>query len=472
MATSLWLQLEPDSPIARQVLGRLAGTDLESTVSSFARWLAEPGRAAALFAQIPPVLARFPDKGKIDLAMRELAKPYPQMPESHYALAQVAMLVGDVKRASVEIDEALVLRAGWPKAVILKAQVLRETSPESATIYLAEFLKGHDAANDVRLVYARLLVAAKAYAPAREEMQRIDRDNLRDRIVDSEIPYLIGLISQQLEDYAEADRQFQRTLDLKPRDSNPVYFNLGAVAEARKDIDSAERWYGRVGPGEYYVGAKLKLANLMARRDGMASGRKLLHDAQESEDAGSELRTQLILAEAQLLRDGKLFDEAFELLTSALGKSPNSAELLYDRAMIADKLNRLDVLESDLQRVIELKPDYAHAYNALGYTFAERNKRLVEAQALIEKALSLAPEDPFIQDSLGWVQFRLGNLDAALATLRKAFQNRNDPEIAAHLGEVMWAAGQREEAQKLWRDALRESPGNDSLTMLLQKFRP
>lgn len=470
-AITLWLQLEPESQVARQVLGRLAGADLENTKEALMRWLAEPGKAAALFLQIPSLLARFPDKIKIDAAMRELAKPYPQLPQAHFALAQVALLIGDAKRATTAIDEAIRLKPEWSKAVILKAQILRESSEESALLLLSDFLKAHDDAKDVRLAYARMLVAKKAYSPAREVFLRIDSDNLRNQVIDAEIPYAIALISQQLEDYAEADRQLQRTLELAPRDPNPVLFNLGVVAEARKDSDAALGWYRRVGEGEYFVGAKLKTAILLTKRDGLASGRKFLRDAQESENDSPEVQTQLILAEAQLLRDAKAFGEAYAVLSAALVKAPNSAELLYDRAMVADKLDKLDALEADLKRVIELKPDYAHAYNALGYTFAERNKRLGEAQMLIQKALSLAPDDAFIQDSMGWVQFRMGNTEAALITLRKAYQTRRDPEIAAHLGEVLWAAGEREEAQKLWRAALLESPGNDSLTALLEKYR-
>ncbi len=471
-STSLWLQLEPDSQLARQVLGRLAGADLESTRTSFARWLAEPAKAATLLVQLPLVLVRFPDKAGIDTAMRDLARPYLQLPEAHYALAQMAMMVGDATRAATEADEALRLKPGWSKAVLLKAQILRESSEAAAATLLADFLKVHDDAKDVRLAYARLLVARKSYLPAREQFLRIDRDNLRYNEADAEIPYAIALISQQLEDYTEADRQLLRTLEMKPRDANPVFFNLGVVAEARKDDEGALAWYRRVGEGEYFVGAKLKSATLLAKRDGLQTGRKFLRDAQESEDDSPEVRTQLILAEAQLLREAKAFGEAFSVLSAAIDKAPDSVELLYDRAMVADKLDILDVLEADLQRVIKLKPDYAHAYNALGYTFAERNKRLAEAHALIQKALSLAPDDPFIQDSMGWVQFRQGNTEAALATLRKAYQSRRDPEIAAHLGEVLWTTGQREEAQKLWRAALQESPGNDSLMALLDKYRP
>jgi tetratricopeptide (TPR) repeat protein len=151
---------------------------------------------------------------------------------------------------------------------------------------------------------------------------------------------------------------------------------------------------------------------------------------------------------------------------------PSSFELLYDRAMAAERVDRLDVLESDLKRVIQLKPDYAHAYNALGYTLAEKTDRLQEALELIEKAFKLAPEDPFILDSMGWVHYRLGNVETAVKYLQQAYGLRPDPEIAAHLGEVLWKVGQRDEARKVWRAALSDNPDHETLTTVMQKFRP
>ena len=475
-ATVLWLELEPGAPIARQVLGRMAGNDLEASQAAFSRWLVAPGKAPVLFLQAPALYSRFADKAKNLAAVRELAKPYPRIPEAHYAVAQSALFAGENAAALVAVDEALRLKPGWSQAVILKAQILREAKSDSAELnalnYLQNFLKSHPGANDVRLIYARLLVAQKSYLSAREEFRKIDLDNSQKKTPDPESSYAIALISQQIEDYAEAEKQFLRTLDAKPRDSNPVFFNLGLVAEAKKDNDAAIGWFRRVGAGEYFVTAKLRTASLLSKRDGIESGRKYLRDAQIAEDESPEIRTQLILAEAQLLRDAKAFREAFQLLDEAVNQTPNSAELLYDRAMVAEKINKLDVLEADLTRVIELKPDYAHAYNALGYTLAERNKRLDEAYELIQKAVKLAPDDPFIQDSLGWVQFRMSRIDDALATLKKAYKARRDPEIAAHLGEVLWAAGQREEAQKIWRAALLESPGHDALASLIEKYAP
>jgi tetratricopeptide (TPR) repeat protein len=328
-------------------------------------------------------------------------------------------------------------------------------------------LRAQPEARDVRLNYARLLAGQKSYLSAREQFRLLDKNNTSD----PEIPYAIALISQQMEDFPEAEKSFRRTLTLDPRDPNPVRFNLGSIAEARKDGAGAIDWFDKVDDGEYLVSARLKTANLVAKREGVPAGRKILRDAQVAESDSPETRAQWVLAEAQFLRDAKAYGDAYALLDEAVAKDKDRVELLYDRAMMAERVNKFDVLEADLKRVIELKPDYAHAYNALGYTFAERGIRLKEALELIQKAVSLAPDDAFIQDSLGWIQFRMGRSDEALATLRKAYNVRRDPEIAAHLGEVLWAAGKKEEALQLWRTALNESPSNDSLTAVIEKYK-
>jgi Flp pilus assembly protein TadD len=320
----------------------------------------------------------------------------------------------------------------------------------------------------VRVSYARLLAAQKVYLQAREEF----RIAMKEKADDAEIPYAIGLLSLQVEDYVDADTQFKRVLELKPGDANPVFFNLGLAAEGRKQSADAMGWFDKVKNGDYFVTAQLKIAAILAKRDGMQAGRKYLQGAQLAQSDAPETRIQLILAEAQLLRDAKAFGEAFDALSDAVVKNPDTADLLYDRAMVAEKIGKFDVLETDLRRVIELKPEQAHAYNALGYTLAERNLRLEEAYSLVTKALSLSPNDAFIQDSLGWVQYRTGRVDEALATLKKAYQTRRDPEIAAHLGEVLWAKGERAEALNLWQSALLENPDNEVLKTVMSKFKP
>lgn len=469
-ASTLWLELEPESPMARQALAALAGTQgtLESAKASIASLLIQPGRAAPVFLQVNPLLARFADKAMVAETVKSLAAPYQKMPEAHYAIAVSLLAAKDNAGALGAINEAMLRRMDWQQAAIVKSQILREVSEEKAAEYLSQFLAKYPDANEVRQIYARLLVTQKSYLSAREQL----RIATKKQPADAEIPYAIGLLSQQIEDYSDAETQFKRVLELMPRDANPVYFNLGAVAEGRKNPEAAIDWYRRISMGEYFVTAQLKIAHLLAKRDGINAGREHLRDAQAAEQDSPETRIQLILAEAQLLRDTKALPEAFKLLSEAIEKNPDTADLLYDRAMVAEKINKLNIMEADLRRVIELKPEHAHAYNALGYTLAERNQRLDEAYELVQKALKFAPNDAFIQDSLGWVQFRLGRVDEALKTLREAHNQRRDPEIAAHLGEILWAKGEREEALKVWRTSLLENPNNETLVSVLKKFAP
>ncbi len=185
----------------------------------------------------------------------------------------------------------------------------------------------------------------------------------------------------------------------------------------------------------------------------------------------SQQRVQLVLAEAQLLREANQPKTAFDLVGQALDRLPNNPELLYDYAMLAEKIERVDVLEASLRKLIEIRPEHAHAYNALGYSLAERNQRLPEARELIERALQLAPDDSFIVDSMGWVLYRMGNLKDALGYLRRAFAGRPDAEIAAHLGEVLWALGERDEAERVWNDANRANPDNETLVNTIKRLK-
>jgi Flp pilus assembly protein TadD len=177
-----------------------------------------------------------------------------------------------------------------------------------------------------------------------------------------------------------------------------------------------------------------------------------------------------VVAEAQLLRDANRAGDAFKLLGEALSREPDQPDLLYDYALTAEKLEKFDLLEANLRKLIKVRPDYAHAYNALGYSFADRNLRLPEARKLIEKALELSPEDYFIIDSLGWVQYREGDLKSALATLRRAYSGRPDAEIGAHFGEVLWVAGQRDEANRIWQESLKTAPENETLLKTIKRL--
>lgn len=468
---TLWLELEPNSAMARQLLTRLAGGNLDISVNNLRNWLQDAKRAPTLLTQLPALLARHPDKARVLAAVRELTQPYLNRPEAHFALAQTELFAGNPAVALMAAESALVLRANWAAAAILKAQILRDNSDPGRTAasdYLRGFLTANPVEHDARMTYARLLVGERKLVQAREEFRQVARA-LPD---DMEVAYAIALLSQQMGDSADAEAQYLKVLSLSPSDPSAVHYQLGDVAMLKKDTTAALQWYRKVGSGDYFVGAQHKIATLIAKRDGLAAGRKVLRDARAGDAATSEGALQMVMAEAQLLREFKSFGEAFQVLSDALGANPNHVDLLYERGMMAERVQKFDVLDTDLRRVIALKPDHAHAHNALGYTYAERGIRLDEAETLIDTAIKLAPDDPFIQDSLGWIQFRKGRKEEALATLRKAFQVRPDPEIAAHIGEVLWALGKREEARALWKAQLAEHPENESLLAVVKKFKP
>jgi Flp pilus assembly protein TadD len=240
------------------------------------------------------------------------------------------------------------------------------------------------------------------------------------------------------------------------------------MAEEQKQWPRAIEWYDSIVNGEHVIPARMRTANAMAKQGKVDDARAFLHRvaADNPED-----EPQLIVAEAQLLRDAQRNREAFDLLTQALDKQPDQPDLLYDIALTAEKLERFDLLEANLRKLIQVKPDHAHAYNALGYSFAERNTQLPEARKLIEKALEISPEDYFIIDSMGWVLYREGDLKGAARELRRAYSGRPDAEIGAHLGEVLWVMGERDEARRIWDESLKAGPDNETLQKTIKRLR-
>lgn len=466
-AARLWLILDPGEVRARQTITALlvGGGNLGEAKVHLERLLAdEEGNVGAAFLSLHQVLARQHNRDAVLALVEELAKPYPQVPEAHFAVAQAAWGAEKDEQALSETVAALRLRPNWETAALFKGQILQRAAAAQALDFYKEYLEGFPKALDVRLTYARMLVAEKHYAEARSQFEKL----IADFPGNAEVSVALGLLSMQLRDLDKADFYLQQALAEKYRDANAVRAYLGQIEEERRHYGEAANWYASVTPGEHYLGAQLKYAAMLAKQ-----GRtpEALRHLRQLAVQSNQQRVQVTLAEAQILRAAKSYREAYDLLSKALEKLPNYPDLLYERAMVAEKIGRLEAMEQDLRKLIQVKPDYAHAYNALGYTFAARGERLEEAAQLIEKALQLTPGDPFIMDSMGWVQFRLGALDKALAYLRRAYAEQPDPEIAAHLGEVLWAQGNREEAEKVWQSALKEFPDNEVLLDAVKRHK-
>ncbi|HSQ04857.1 MAG TPA: tetratricopeptide repeat protein, partial [Burkholderiales bacterium] len=313
--------------------------------------------------------------------------------------------------------------------------------------------------------YARLLVSDKRYTEARKEFETL----LAAQPDNGDLTMAVALLTVQAGDYDMAENLFKRVLASSYKDPDAARLYLGQLYEERKRYDEALEAYASVGRSEHYINAQARYAGVLAKTGKLDDARKHLRAVSVQ---NNQERVQLTEAEAQLLRDANQYQEAYDLLGEALTQLPNYPDLLYDHAMAAEKVQRLDVLEADLRKLIEIRPDHAHAYNALGYTLADRNERLPEARNLIEKALNLAPEDPFIMDSMGWVLFRMGQNKEALDFLQRAFMLRPDAEIAAHFGEVLWTDGQQEEARKVWSEGLKQNAKNELLRNTVKRYAP
>lgn len=464
-ATRLWMAAEPDSESAQQTMAVLLLNEGKfDEAEPILRVLLKKDPANG-FLHLTSVMGKTRGSPAGLELVERLAEDYPTLPEARFAVAQAAASVGRNEAAVAALQKADDLRPGWEPAALLRAQILDQTSHADALAFMRTFLTAHPDAREVRLAYARVLVSANHFDEARAEFTRLTRDFPRN----AEVSFAAGLLSLQMGDAKTAHDFLAKTLEYNPRDPNAVYYYLGQAAEQMKQPEAAGAYYAGVKAGNYLVPARARQAVLLVGAGRPDEAIALLKATRGENDAQN---VRLIQAQAEVLRGSKQYAAIYEVLSEGLKRYPDSADLLYDHAMAAEKLDKLDVLEADLRRVIVLRPMDAQAYNALGYTLADRTKRLPEALTLLDKALALSPDDPFILDSVGWAQYRSGNLARAQEYLERAFKARPDPEIAAHLGEVLWARGQRDEAGKLWQSSLQSHPQNELLLETLRRLKP
>ncbi|ABR91232.1 Uncharacterized conserved protein [Janthinobacterium sp. Marseille] len=471
-AVRLWHELAPNSDEANQFyLGLIIlGDNLKEARPILIERLrlASPQTRGVLILEIQRLLANTKDKNAAFALLEEVTTPYQDLVETHLALAQSAFTKNDIARANSEAHIALKLKPDMELAALMVAQ--STSSRAEALQILTDFIKANPKAREVRVAYAKILIDNKQYDQAREQFEQLLKDDPKDLT----ILYAMGILGAQTNDIPMAEKYlsaYLQALEDNPDESrDPVQAQLimSQIAEDRKDYATALKWLAQVEPGPAYMAAQIRSAQLMAIGGDLNGGRNLLSHLKPQ---GQREQIQVIVADAQLLRDANRVPEAMTVLSNGLKRFPDDTGLLYDYAMLAEKANKMDVMETALRKIIRLAPDNQHAYNALGYSFADRNIHLQEALALIEKASKIAPEDPFIMDSMGWVQFRLGRLQEAENYLRRAYAIRPDVEIGVHLGEVLWVKGQRAEAQKFWRDANQKDPQSDLLKSTLTRLR-
>jgi Flp pilus assembly protein TadD len=472
-AIRLWRELAPDSDEAAQYFLGFAvlGDDLAEAEQLFAQRLkaAQPNGRPLLMFQMQQFLLRAKDKAAAFALMDRVLQPYLATQEAHLVLAQGANAAGDAERARAEAAKAVAIKPDSELATLTMAQMLQDL--DGAQKLFAAFLQKYPAAREVRSAYARLLVEQKQYGQAREQFLVL----LKEQPDNPGTLYALGIMSLQGQDGNAAEGYFKRyvqVLEAEPdpeRDPSKALMLLAQIAEEKGDLDGALAWLDKIGSDDARaaLSARLKRAQITARKGDIEGARAQLKDITPADPAE---QVQILQTEGQLLRDSGRAAEAFKTLQDGVLRFPNSPDLMYDYALAAEKLGKVDAMETALRKVIEAVPDNHHAYNALGYSLADRNVRLDEAYELIDKALKMAPGDPYIMDSMGWVLFRMGKLKEAEQSLRQAYALRGDAEIAVHLGEVLWMQGDKAGAAKLWREARAKDPKNDALRSTLARL--
>ncbi len=470
-AIKLWAELDPSSTEAQQAMTDLhiATGNLDEAKPHLTKLLAKEDTRASGFLYLHSLLNKTPDKVAALKLVQSLAEPYPTLPEAHFAIAQNAYSAKKTDVALQALDKANVLKPGWDLAALVKGQILFEKSPASAVEFYNTFLAQYPASNEVRISLARTLINQKQYEEAKKQYPILIKnaaDNKEKNAAD--VTALVGLMALQTEDYAEATQYFEQSIKLGFKDTDQIHLYLAQVAEKQKNNSQARTWYEKVKvESDHFLNAQIGIANIIANTQ---TPDKAIEHLDAVENLTTEQQIIVIQTEANILSKANRDKEAFELLDKAVKNMPNTPELVYDYALAAERVKKFDLMEAELRKAIANKPDFAAAYNALGYSFADRNTRLSEALQLIEKALSFSPNDHYMLDSLGWVHYRKGNLDKALDLLQQAYKVNPDPEIAAHVGEVLWKKGKKEEAKKIWQDAIKENPTNQVLLETVKRF--
>ena len=472
-SATLWVELDPTADRAKQVVAGLKGgsdvrgADLKADLERALAEAATAGpRLGEAFLELNRALASEPDKAATLKLVQALAQPYPNNAEAQFAVALAAYNTGlaDFESSTIAlqaIDRALKQKPDWEQAILLKVEILSKQSMDRAGDYLVEILKSNPDAKYINSALVQVRIQQKRYGDAAAILQKLAEQDPGNH----EYEFGMAMLAMQTKDWAKAERLLEGLNRVGYGDDGVVESYLAQVAEETGRYELALERFKAVPDGERGWYAKLRAAAMLGKLGRLDEARTYLDDLPA---VTRDQKIQVQQVAAQLLRDAGNNKGAYEILDSALGQYPDEPDLLYDLAMVAEKLDRIDVLEAKLTRLVELKPTNAQALNALGYTLVDRTPRVSEGLALIQRALAMSPDDPFILDSVGWAQYRLGHLDEAEKYLRQAMEQRPDPEIAAHLGEVLWAKGERKLAQDLWQSQLKNAPDN---AVLLETVR-
>ena len=466
-AARIWADLDPQNTDAHQVLAVMSvrDGDLDTALRHFEQILNHShGVLDQKLWIIASLLSKEQDREVARTVMARLMEDYQDDPDALYAYAHVMSRLDDDEKSLEILEQILALVPDNLNATISYVSLLQKQGRTSEAInWLEQSLKSNEDNFNLRLFYARLLTDEKRFDDARRQFEIL----VSEAPNNADVLYALGILYLQNNRYDDARIYFERLAELEENPSETNYY-LGRIAEEQGKLETAEGWYQNVQKGNNYFDAQVRLAFIYAEQDRLEDARTHLRTINYENLVQKNI---LVQAEGELLTDKKRYQDAMSVYDQALSGN-NDPDLLYSRAMLAEKMDRLDILERDLRAILEQDPDHAQALNALGYTLADRTDRYQEAYTYIRKALELKPEDFYILDSMGWVLYRMGRLDEAIDYLRRALKERQDPEIAAHLGEVLWVNGDKAAAREIWDAALQETPEDARLLDVIRRFNP
>ena len=462
--SKIWVEQEPDSIEARRYLSEqlLRIGDMEQAIVHMEAIKNLGGLAN--FESFAYSAANMDDKGREVLleAMSRMLAEYPGDEQLMFSKAVLLEQSGQLEEALQLANQLLVSKKDI-NVIVLKVNALKDLlRTDEALIFLESTLEELADKRRLRLIYARMLFEAERLVDAEKQYEQVHQQAPND----SDILFALALISME-QGKDESAKGYLNQMIRFNRRANEAHYYLGSIADKNDKIPQAISEYKMVGPGREYLAAQVRIAALLADQDRLDDARAHLENQRAN---NPERYNRLVMIEGQLLSERGHEAEFFELLETVIQKQPENVELLYFRAMTGQSLGRLDVLEQDLLRVIEIDPGNADAMNALGYTLADQTDRHDEALILIERALEIKPNEAAFIDSLGWVQYRLENYKDAVTNLRKALSLFDNDEVAAHLGEVLWVSGEQQEARNVWQKALDARPDSDILKRVIKRF--
>ncbi|MFZ9609766.1 MAG: tetratricopeptide repeat protein [Methylococcales bacterium] len=458
-ALGLWLRQDPKNLSARKIAALLAlrsGNKSEATEHLNAMLIYDATGFESALLELAGVIQK---EGRVDIiydVLDELSKQHKDNAEIYFIQSLMALQKKDKNLAETKIQQTLRLKPDWEKAVILQAQIAVFGGDfNKAKLLLSDASDKYPNNSKINRMLAQILIKTGGYKEAIELYKKIILADPKD----FESQFAEGLVHLQLDQDQQAEDVFKKMLE-QPDWRYQACFYLGKLEEKQGNEKKALSWFDQVTEGPFAF-------------DASVSAISLLQKEKHLEEAGSRLsllqmkfprqKLQLVLVQAELYNQQKKYDEAISTLSNALTDFPNQKELLYTRALILERINKLDLAEIDLKKILAIDPNNFEALNALGYTLLNNSGRYVEAEKLLQKALDLDPNEAVIIDSFGWLQFKLGHLDQALKYLQQAYERQPENEIAAHLAEVLWVLGRKDEARTVFERAIKGSPDDEYL---------